>query len=619
MSRGRVVRRCSACERSARIRSALLLACGIALVAITVIPARAATPIGTEFQINTYTTSHQRLPVVAADADGDFVVVWASLLQEGSDYGVFGQRYDSSGTVVGSEFQINTQVADYQEPGSVAVDSDGDFVVVWESYSQDGDHFGVFGQRYDSSGGAQGSEFQVNTYTTSAQRFPLAASDSAGNFVVVWSSRGQDKFDGNIIFGEYGVFGQRYDNGGVPVGSEFQVNTYTTLAQLAGGVAMDGDGDFVVTWTSVAGELGDASFGVYAQRYSSDGAPAGTEFRVNTYTSGVQHYPAVAADSDGDFVIVWTGENDQDGNLAGVFGQRYDSNGVAVGTEFQVNTYTTSYQRAASVTADSDGDFIVMWGSVGQDGSAGGVFGQRYASSGIPQGVEFQINTQTTADQIPGTVAADSDGNFVVVWQSFDQDGSGYGIFAQRYSNVLEATATPLPTPTNTPIPPFCPPSPADGCRSAGKSNLLIKNESDDAKDKLIWKWLYGQSTTEAELGAPQTARTYGLCIYTANGPLLGVEVPPSATKWVGFKYKDDSGAADGIQKIVLKGSAENKTKILVKGKGVNLPDPTLGSVMAPVRVQLINDETSLCFEATFDLSTITKNKVDMFKAKVAN
>jgi hypothetical protein len=39
-----------------------------------------------------------------------------------------------------------------------------------------------------------------------------------------------------------------------------------------------------------------------------------------------------------------------------------------VGSEFQVNTYTTGYQQKSSVATDSDGDFVVVWGSYGQDG-----------------------------------------------------------------------------------------------------------------------------------------------------------------------------------------------------------------------------------------------------------
>jgi hypothetical protein len=69
---------------------------------------------------------------------------------------------------------------------SVAVDANGDFVVVWSSDGQDGDSYGIYGQRFDASGIPQGAEFLVNTHTTDAQSQPSVAMDADGDFVVVW-------------------------------------------------------------------------------------------------------------------------------------------------------------------------------------------------------------------------------------------------------------------------------------------------------------------------------------------------------------------------------------------------------------------------------------------------
>jgi hypothetical protein len=111
----------------------------------------------TEFQINTYTTGDQRNPSITGLSDGGFVATWKSDGQDSSGYGVFGQRYDSSGNTAGSEFQINTYTTGHQWAPSVASLIDGGFIVSWESYGQDGDGDGIFGQRYDSSGNTVGS------------------------------------------------------------------------------------------------------------------------------------------------------------------------------------------------------------------------------------------------------------------------------------------------------------------------------------------------------------------------------------------------------------------------------------------------------------------------------
>ena len=379
-----------------------------------------------EFRVNTSTsTSNDRVNTsVAMDADGDFVVTWHSYVQDGSSYDIYGQRYNAAGVAQGSEFRVNTYTTSSQRNPSVAMDADGDFVVTWTSSEQDGSDYGVYGQRYNATGVAQGSEFRVNTYTTDRQSSPSVAMDADGDFVVTWSSFIQDG-------SPYSVYGQRYSASGVTQGSEFKVNTYTINVQNNPSVAMDADGDFVVTWNSYVQD--GSSYGIYGQRYNAAGVAQGSEFRVNTHTTSEQSNPSVAMDADGDFVVTWHsgGLDGQDGSNYGVYGQRYNAAGVAQGSEFRVNTYTTSSQRSPSVAMDADGDFVVTWTSSGQDGSSEGIYGQRYNATGIAQGSEFRVNTYTTNGQFRPSVAMDADGDFVVVWESVD--GSS-GIYGKQYT-----------------------------------------------------------------------------------------------------------------------------------------------------------------------------------------
>jgi hypothetical protein len=334
------------------------------------------------------------------------------------------------GTPVGPEFRVNTHTAGNQSTPSVAADASGNFVVVWNSFVQDGSLYGVFGQRYDSSGGPLGPEFRVNTDTTSDQRYPSVAADASGNFVVVWASP-----DGSAG----GVSGQRYASSGAPLGPEFRVNTYTTSDQSSPSVAADASGNFVVVWTSFAQD-GSAD-GVFGQRFASSGAPLGPEFRVNTYATSDQRSPAVAADASGNFVVVWEGQEGGTG-AEDIFGQRYASTGAPLGPEFHVNAFRVDTQFNASVAADASGNFVVVWSSHLQDGPNFGVFGRRYDSAGALQGPEFRVNTFTTDDQWIPAAAASSSGDFVVVWLSEYQDGSGNGIFGQRYSQIVAVELT---------------------------------------------------------------------------------------------------------------------------------------------------------------------------------
>ena len=400
------------------------------LFASAALPAQAP-PLGSEFQVNSYTTNFQGIPAVASAGNGSFVVVWTSIGQDGSGSGVFGQRYDSLGAKAGPEFQVNTYTTGSQESPSVAADRNGNFVVVWASdnypSSQDGSMSGVFGQRFNSSGAKVGSEFAVNTYTTGSQASPSVGMDGDGNFTVVWASDGQDG-------SKSGVFGQRFNSSGARLGSEFQVNTDTTGDQKVPRIAMSDNGRFVVVWTAggLSQDPDGSGYGVFGQRFDSSGAKAGAEFLVNTYTTSFQRFPGIAMDRRGNFIVAWESDGQAaPGADADVYGQRFDSSGNKLGPEFLVDTYTTGRQEAPAVAAVPDGGFVVVWQSQFEDGSGFGVFGRRFDRKGDPLGEEFPINTYTT-DLQWGSAVASSGAEFVVAWESLGQDGSDYGVFGRR-------------------------------------------------------------------------------------------------------------------------------------------------------------------------------------------
>jgi hypothetical protein len=143
----------------------------------------AGAPQGAEFQVNTYTTDGQLTPSVTMDADGDFVVVWRSFGQDGDFSGVYGQRFSATGAPVGPEFRVNTLTAGDQLDASVAMDADGDFVVAWYNAN----FFpGIYAQRYNASGVPQGGEFRLSPDDGHHRDFPSVAMEAGGDFVVAW-------------------------------------------------------------------------------------------------------------------------------------------------------------------------------------------------------------------------------------------------------------------------------------------------------------------------------------------------------------------------------------------------------------------------------------------------
>jgi len=209
----------------------------------------------------------------------------------------------------------------------VAMDDAGNFVITWTSKSQDANRDGIYAQRYNAAGVAQGGEFRVNSEEVDDQLLSTVAMDADGDFVITWTSVNQDgdtSSDGNI-------YAQRYSAAGVAQGGEFRVNGTTAGDQRNARVAMDAAGNFTVTWMGF-GQDGDSSIqsNIYAREYNADGTAVGIEYRVNTTTSGNQQNSSVARVATGDYIIVWSGNGTGDSD--GVFGQRYDVNEAPVNT-----------------------------------------------------------------------------------------------------------------------------------------------------------------------------------------------------------------------------------------------------------------------------------------------
>lgn len=319
----------------------------------------------------------------------------------------------------GGEFRVNTYSYSIQDIPDISADRVGNFVVVWET-REDGHGLGVSGRRFRRDGGAIGAEFRLHTFTTDSQFVPRVDVAPRGSWVATWSSRRLDR-------SESGIFARRFQSDGRPRGSELQVNTYTSFDQVFSDVAVAPDGRFVVVWESNTQD--GSSWGVFGQRFTREGARAGGEFQINTFTPGAQSYARVELFESGAFVVVWSSAHD--GSSVGAFGQRFDPSGARLGSEFAVNVYTTSAQFAGDIAVDQLGNFIVIWTSSGQDGDRSGVYGRRYDGDGVPTTGEFRVNTYTTGPQGAPSVAPDAEGNFAVVWQD-DRLSNGHDIFIQR-------------------------------------------------------------------------------------------------------------------------------------------------------------------------------------------
>lgn len=312
----------------------------------------------------------------------------------------------------------------------------------------------AMGQSGNAALAPQGTEYRIGGARPGDQVLPQLSLSSLGGFVV-W----QDNFtDGDGL----GISAVRITGDGLPSPSAFRINENSAGDQENVQIAMLNDGGAAVAWQG--GALGFQD--IYIRFIKSDGTFATGDIRVNSYVDQSQQQPSIAVLPNGNVVVVW-GSQGQDGHLQGVFGQILDSAGNKVGEEFQVNESTQYNQRTPAVAALSNGRFVVTWVSE----KSRGITTDAIAPSGVPQernagrtifGVDvyariFQANAEAVGTELlvntglnicaNPAISAQSKGGFAVAWGE-DNAGStdSWDVVARSFDSagIPAGTATRL-------------------------------------------------------------------------------------------------------------------------------------------------------------------------------
>ncbi len=415
-------------------------------------------PQGGEFAPAGSLPGDQTQAALSLNANGGYLV-WQDNVTDGSGLGISAIQLNSSFSSPFGAFRINQQGTNDQENPQVALLQKGGAVFVWQGGAQGFQH--IYARFLSSSNTFLTGDVKVNTATNHYQANPVIATLTNGNVVVAYGSYGQDNADGL-----QGVYAQIVSPHGTNVGSEFLVNQFTPYNQRTPAIAAFPNGNFIIVWVSEQERVtqtissngiasvyaggtnssiqynGFSSVDIYAQLYNSSGTRLGNEFLVNTGNS-VCANPSVAAASDGSFIITW-GQKDTVilNNSWDVFARSFSSAGVG-GTVQLVNTQQYGDQYAPRISSIGT-EYLVVWTSMGQDGSREGVFGQYLLSNGSHDGGEFRVNTTVVNAQKFQTVASDGSGRFLVAWSSFVGGVDSMDLYAQSY---IKASKQPLPPP----------------------------------------------------------------------------------------------------------------------------------------------------------------------------
>jgi Ca2+-binding RTX toxin-like protein len=392
-------------------------------------------PWGTEFLVNFTTAGNQEDSVVRSLADGRFVVAWTDRSATGADpdnAAVRLQIFNADGSRSGAEIVANTTTANGQYDPSISALDDGGFVVTWTDLSATGgDTSGaaVRARFFDAAGAKSGSEILVNATPTLDQNAPEVATLEDGRIVWVWSD---ESGTGGDTSGT-AIRGRIYDPETRLFGSEFLVNTTTTGNQAEPSVATLSGGEFAVAWTD------QGTWEIRGQAFGANGAKLGSEW-LDAVPFLPKSQPFITALPDGNAFVNWVSSwegtvndefgRDVDGQLHRADGTLVDRYGIGH------NDYD---QVGPAATALSDGRVVVAWQDsvpYDPDGSGSqiraGVL-DFHSGTGGDYADDITVNSTTTGDQAQASLTTLTDGRVVATWtdQGINTDGSGTAIRSQ--------------------------------------------------------------------------------------------------------------------------------------------------------------------------------------------
>ena len=403
---------------------------------------------GNEYRLADALEGDQVRPDLALAPGGGYLA-WEDNSGDGDGLSVNFRRINATLSGQFEVTQLATITTDNQERPKVAMLADGGAAFVWQG-GPDGAQK-VYLRMMTPGGTFFGDELAVSGRSDINQKDAAVVGLPNGNVVVVWAADGQD---GSM----QGVFARVYGPSGQEVAGEFQVNQYSLFNQRSPVVAALPDSKFVIGWIS-ENQRFDSSVDLYARLFTGSGSAVASEFRVNT-ADRVASSPAIAVTGTGNYTFAWC-EISQDSNLIDgvqiipnfdldgwdIYASTFNVNG-RLSNPSRINSTVAGNQRNPSIAAIGT-THLVVWSSIGQDGSGEGVIGRALSGIGSPDGAEFVVNSTTLGGQRYPTVRGNGDSRFLVSWSSFAGLAANMELMGQRFQaeqTTLTLPAAPAPS-----------------------------------------------------------------------------------------------------------------------------------------------------------------------------
>ncbi|MFC1855995.1 metallophosphoesterase [Thermodesulfobacteriota bacterium] len=383
-----------------------------------------------DMEVNSYVSGQQKDPEVVMDPNGDFVVVWADDKDENGAFNIRARGLYAGGCERIADFTVNSETSGQQKNPSIAMDSSGNFVVTWADDKDGNGVYQIYARGFNADFTQRFADKTVNSVSAGQQKKPQIAMATNGDFVIVW----EDDYNNN---GVNEIFARGFYANGTQKFADIRVNSEKQGHQTDPKIAMDSSGNFVVTWENDKNRTGVCN--IFARGFYANGTQRFADFRVNTTATAQQLNPDIAMDSSGNFVVTWADDKDNNGTY-----QIYARGFYAAGGEYfddeAVNSVATGQQKGPAIAMDSDGDFVVVWRNDKDSDGNCQIFARGFnidfstplaSIDDVESFADSRINQDASAQTTSPVVALGETGIFFTVWQNDMNHNDIYNILVR--------------------------------------------------------------------------------------------------------------------------------------------------------------------------------------------
>ena len=371
----------------------------------------------------------QQAPAVAADGSGQAIVVFEGPYQGNVGSEIIGRIVASSGMPAALDFSINESLPGIQsEP--TASGAGGRFVVAWKTADADGASQGIRARMLTSGGEALGTEIVVADDDGLVHAHPAVTMSATYTMAVAWSRGGVE----GLVGGEV-VLATLDPDGELASPASPASPTPALGSEDHPGIALVASQDaLVLVWERDESGLGIPR--IMGRLVGLDGSPLTPAVPLGAAEPEdvLQRLPVPAVVSSGaEAVVCWQSSGFADADHGVACTRVQLSTMATVSSISWLNPGAPGALTRPDVAPLADGSFVVAWEALGVDGDATAVQLQRLSALGAPFGPRVVVNRVWSSEQTsPRIVPLAGTGNpYLVAWQSLDEDGDGWGVYAR--------------------------------------------------------------------------------------------------------------------------------------------------------------------------------------------